>query len=150
MDILREQATYTQQGNLSQFLTDSLNPAFNNATDFQDLFFQDAILRNIDFSVAGSSNIASYRLSLNSYDEKGIQPGFGITRVSPRLYVSMKPSKNVEVTSDTYMGFIKEQRGDGTGNVTPYNIQTFPSSFWQVDETTRRNYAGKNQTQRCT
>lgn len=144
MDILRAQATYTQQGNLSQFLTDSLNPAFNNATDFQDLFFQDAILRNIDFSVAGSSQTASYRLSLNSYDEKGIQPGFGITRVSPRLYVSMKPSKNVEVTSDTYMGFIKEQRGDGTGNVTPYNIQTFPSSFWQIDDVTRNNYAGKN------
>ena len=144
MDILRAQATYAQQGNLSQFLTDSLNPAFNNATDFQDLFFQDAILRNIDFSVAGSSQIASYRLSLNSYDEKGIQPGFGITRLSPRLYVSMKPSKNIEVTSDTYMGFIKEQRGDGTGNVTPYNIQTFPSSFWQIDDVTRRNYAGKN------
>lgn len=144
MDILRAQATFAQQGNLSQFLTDSLNPAFNNATDFQDLFFQDAILRNIDFSVAGSSQIASYRLSLNSYDEKGIQPGFGITRLSPRLYVSMKPSKNIEVTSDTYMGFIKEQRGDGTGNVTPYNIQTFPSSFWQIDDVTRRNYAGKN------
>jgi TonB-linked SusC/RagA family outer membrane protein len=144
MDILRAQATFAQQGNLSQFLTDSLNPAFNNATDFQDLFFQDAILRNIDFSVAGSSQVASYRLSLNSYDEKGIQPGFGITRLSPRLYVSMKPSKNIEVTSDTYMGFIKEQRGDGTGNVTPYNIQTFPSSFWQIDDVTRRNYAGKN------
>lgn len=144
MDILRAQATFAQQGNLSQFLTDSLNPAFNNATDFQDLFFQDAILRNIDFSVAGSSQIASYRLSLNSYDEKGIQPGFGITRLSPRLYVNMKPSKNIEVTSDTYMGFIKEQRGDGTGNVTPYNIQTFPSSFWQIDDVTRRNYAGKN------
>ncbi len=39
MDILREQATYQQQGIMSQFLTDSLNPAFNNATDFQDLFF---------------------------------------------------------------------------------------------------------------
>jgi len=144
MDILRAQATFAQQGNLSQFLTDSLNPAFNNATDFQDLFFQDAILRNIDFSVAGSSQIGSYRLSLNSYDEKGIQPGFGINRLSPRLFVSMKPSKNIELTSDTYMGFIKEQRGDGTGNVTPYNIQTFPSSFWQIDDVTRRNYAGKN------
>lgn len=144
MDILREQATYQQQGVMSQFLTDSLNPAFNNATDFQDLFFQDAILRNIDFSIAGSTQAMSYRLSLNSYSENGLQPGFGIKRLAPRLYVSMKPSKNVEITSDTYMGFVKEQRGDGTGNVTPYNIQTFPSSFWQIDDVTRNNYAGKN------
>jgi TonB-linked SusC/RagA family outer membrane protein len=144
MNILRQQATYLQQRDLSQFLTDSLNPAFNNATDFQDLFFQDAMLNNIDFSVAGSSQTMSYRFSLNSYDEKGVQAGFGIKRVSPRLFVSMKPSKNVEITSDTYMGFITEQRGDGTGNVTPYNIQTFPSSFWQIDDATRRTFAGKN------
>ncbi|HCL05582.1 MAG TPA: hypothetical protein DHW64_06305 [Chitinophagaceae bacterium] len=144
MDILREQATYLQQGQLSQFLTDSLNPAFNNATDFQDLFFKDAILRNVDFSVAGSNQGMSYRLSLNSYQEDGLQPGFYIKRLAPRLYVSMKPSKNMEFTSDTYLGFVKEQRGDGTGNVTPYNIQTFPSSFWRIDDVTRNNYAGKN------
>ncbi len=144
MDILRDQASYTQQGALSQFLTDSLNPAFNNATDFQDLFFKDAFLRNIDFSVAGSNSGMSYRLSLNSYSESGLQPGFGFQRLAPRLFVSMKPSKNVEITSDTYMGFVKEQRGDGTGNVTPYNIQTFPSSFWRIDDVTRNNYAGKN------
>ena len=144
MDILRQQATYTQQGVMNQFLTDSLNPAFNNATDFQDLFFNDAMLRNVDFSVAGSSAGMSYRLSLNSYSEDGIQPGFNVTRFAPRLYVSMKPSKNVEITSDIYMGFVKEQRGDGTGNVTPYNIQSFPSSFWQIDDVTRNNYAGKN------
>jgi hypothetical protein len=58
MDILGSQASYLQQRDLSQFLTDSLNPAFNNATDFQDLFFQDAMLSNIDFSVAGSSATA--------------------------------------------------------------------------------------------
>lgn len=144
MDILSRQATYLQQRDLSQFLTDSLNPAFNNATDFQDLFFQDAMLSNIDFSVAGSSQSMAYRFSLNSYDEKGVQSGFGIKRISPRLFVSMKPSKNVEITSETFMSFIKEQRGDGTGNVTPFNIQTFPSSFWQIDDVTRRNFAGKN------
>ncbi len=144
MDILRDQATYAQQGALNQFLTDSLNPSFNNATDFQDLFFRDALLRNVDFSVAGSTQGMSYRLSLNSYNEEGLQPGFYIKRLAPRLFVNVKPHKNMEFTSDTYFGFVKEQRGDGTGNVTPYNIQTFPSSFWRIDDVTRSNYAGKN------
>lgn len=144
MDILREQATYAQQRGLSQFLTDSLNPAFNNATDFQSLFFQNGMLRNYDLNVAGASENMSYRLSVNRFEEDGIQPGYGIKRTAPRLFVSARPSSKIEVTSDTYFGFIKEQRGDGTGSVTPYNIQTFPSSFWQIDDVTRSNYSGKN------
>ncbi|MES2005887.1 MAG: SusC/RagA family TonB-linked outer membrane protein [Bacteroidota bacterium] len=144
MDLLREQATYTQNKALSQFLTDSLNPAFNNATDFQSLFFRDAMIRNYDFNVAGSSETMSYRLSLNRYEENGIQPGYGITRTAPRLFVSAKPTSNLEFTSDIYLGFVKEQRGDGTGNVVPYSIQSFPSSFWQIDDATRANYLGKN------
>ncbi len=144
MDILREQASYTQQGNLSQFLTDSLNPAFNNATDFQSLFFRDGIIRNIDFNVAGMAEGVSYRLSLNRFEEEGIQPGYGIKRTTPRLFLSAKPTRNIEFTTDLYMGFVKEQRGDGTGNVVPYSIQSFPSSFWRIDDNTRNNYLGKN------
>ncbi len=144
MDILREQASFAQQGALSQFLTDSLNPAFNNATDFQSLFFHNALLKNYDFSVAGQSEGMSYRLSLNRYDEEGIQPGYGIQRTTPRLFLSVKPTKTLEFTTDLYMGFIKEQRGDGNNSIVPYNIQTFPSSFWQIDDVTRANYLGKN------
>lgn len=144
MDILREQANYTQQRGLSQFLTDSLNPAFNNATDFQSLFFRDAMIRNYDFNVAGASETMSYRLSLNRFEENGIQPGYSIKRTAPRLFVSAKPTSKLEFTSDIYLGFVKEQRGDGTGNVVPYSIQSFPSSFWQIDDVTRANYLGKN------
>jgi len=144
MDLLREQASYAQQKSLSQFLTDSLNPAFNNATDFQSLFFNDGLINNYDFNVAAASENMSYRLSLNRYEEKGIQPGYGLNRTAPRLFLSAKPTSNLEFTSDIYLGFVKEQRGDGTGNVTPYNIQTFPSSFWQIDDLTRSNYLGKN------
>ncbi len=34
MDLLYDGGTYVQRGNISQFLTDSLNPAFNNNTDW--------------------------------------------------------------------------------------------------------------------
>lgn len=144
MDILREQASYAQQGALSQFLTDSLNPAFNNATDFQSLYFRDAILKNYDFNVAGMSEGMSYRLSLNRYEEDGIQRGYGIKRTTPRLFMSARPTKSIEFTTDLYMGFLKEQRGNGTGSIVPYSIQSFPSSFWQIDEATRASYLGKN------
>ena len=145
MDILREQTGYEQQRTISQFLTDSLNPAFNNATDFQSLFFRRGFIKNYDFNIAGYSENMSYRLSLNRYQEDGIQRGYGIQRTTPRLFLSMKPLKTIEFTTDLYLGFLKEQRGNGIAdNLTPYSIQTFPSSFWQVDNATRANYLGKN------
>lgn len=140
-----ENASYTQQQNLSLFLTDSLNPAFNNATDFQDLLFQNGLVRNYDFNVAGMGEAMSYRISLNRYEEDGVQPGYGIKRTTPRLFLSVKPAKTLEFTTDLYFGFIKEQRGDGSNNgPTPFNIQTFPSSFWQMDAATRAAFSGKN------
>jgi len=145
MNILASQGTYAQQQGSSQFLTDSLNPAFNNATDWQGLLYRNvAYTKNYDFNVAGMVEGVSYRLSLNRYEEDGIQSGYGIQRTTPRLFLSVKPAKTLEFTTDLYFGFIKEQRGDGTGNSSPYSIQGFPSSFWQIDAATAANYKGKN------
>jgi TonB-linked SusC/RagA family outer membrane protein len=143
--ILANQGSYIQQQTADQFLTDSLNPAFNNATDWQKLLYRDiAYTKNLDFNVAGMTEGVSYRLSLNRYEEDGIQPGYLIQRTTPRLFLSVKPAKTVEFTTDLYFGFIKEQRGDGSGNSAPYSIQGFPSSFWQIDAATAANYKGKN------
>lgn len=145
MDILSRLGNQTQLQNLSPFLTDSLNPAFNNASDFQKILFRpNAWIKNVDFNVAGMTEGMSYRLSLNRYEEDGIQPGYGIQRTTPRLYLSIKPHKNIEFTNDLYFGFIKEQRGDGTGNAAPYNIQNFPSSFYRIDSATAAAFSGKN------
>jgi TonB-linked SusC/RagA family outer membrane protein len=145
MNLLANQGRYDQQQQANQFLTDSLNPAFNNATDWQGLLYRDvAYTKNVDFNVAGMTEGVSYRLSLNRYTEDGIQSGYSIKRTTPRLFLSLKPAKTLEFTTDLYFGFIKEQRGDGTGNSAPYSIQGFPSSFWQVDAATANNYKGKN------
>jgi len=143
--IIANQGSYAQQQTANQFLTDSLNPAFNNATDWQKLLYRDiAYTKNFDFNVAGLNEGVSYRLSLNRYEEDGIQPGYSIKRTTPRLFLSIKPAKTLEFTTDLYFGFIKEQRGDGTGNSAPYSIQGFPSSFWQIDAATAANLKGKN------
>jgi len=43
LDLLYRYGTLSQQSNIPIMLTDSLNPAFNNNTDYQELFFQKTI-----------------------------------------------------------------------------------------------------------
>ena len=148
-DLIAQQNNYNLMGSMSQFLSDSLNPAFNNNTDFQALSFRDAIIHNYDFSIAGAEDKFAYRLSFNSYNEQGVTRGFDLRRITPRLYLSLKPYKGLEITTDLYLGFTKTTHGTGiNGNPFPYAVQNFPSSFWRIDEVNKLAYQGRNSSVR--
>ena len=106
MDLIRNGGNYTNisNGEMSLFLTDSLNPAFNNNVDWQGLFLQKAYLTNVDASVGSSSEKFAYRLSFNYYTEEGVMKGYGATRVAPRLFLQLTPSKNVKISSPIQAG----------------------------------------------
>lgn len=144
MDLINKMASYEQRANMSQWLTDSLNPAFNNNTDFQGLFLQDAIINNVDLNLAAAEERFAYRLSLNRYYEEGVMIGYNLQRMSPRLYLSVKPYKGIEVATDLYMEFTKSKHGSGTGDRYPFTAWGFPSSFWRVTEQDMKNYQGRN------
>ena len=61
------------QTGYSMFLTDSLNTAFNNSTDWQDIFVQNSTLYNIDASISGAFGTNQYRVSLGYYNEEGVR-----------------------------------------------------------------------------
>ena len=143
MDILKEVGTYANNLNLSLYLTDSLNPAFNNNTDWQGLFLQSASVHNIDASVAGAGDYFSYRLSMNRFAEEGVMVGYDYQRINPRLSITVKPNKNLEVTTDIFMGFVKAKHGSGDGSRYPFATWGFPSSFWQINETDKQIYTGR-------
>mgnify|MGYP003042394116 CR=1 FL=1 len=144
--LIEEQRNYVQQGNLSQFLTDSLNPAFNNNTDWQDLFVRDAIVKNVDINLGGAEERFAYRISVNRYEEDGVLRGYNLQRTTPRLFLSFKPYRGIEVTTDLYMGFTKALHGSGqnVNNPYPFSIQAFPSSFWRITEEVEKTYTGRN------
>ena len=146
-DLITQQNNYTAMGNMSIFLSDSLNPAFNNNTDFQELSFRDyAMIQNYDVSIAGAEEKYAYRVALNGYVEEGVARGFDIKRITPRIYFSLRPYKGVEVTTDLYLGLTKATHGTGNtnGNPFPYGVQNFPSSFWRIDEANKAAYQGRN------
>jgi TonB-dependent starch-binding outer membrane protein SusC len=143
MDLLRTQGTYERNLLLSQFLTDSLNPAFNNNTDWQGLFLQSAMISNVDANISAATETFSYRLSFNRYTEEGVMIGYDFQRITPRFFLSAKPTKNLEITTDLFMGFVKSTHGSGDGSKYPFNTWGFPSSFWQSTEIDKQIYTGR-------
>jgi TonB-linked SusC/RagA family outer membrane protein len=146
MDILTQFGDYWRMNNLSPLLTDSLNPGFNNNTDFQGMFLKEAIIHNVEASIAQASDKFSYRLSFSRFYEDGVMRGYDFARTSPRLFLSMRPSEKFEVTTDFFLNFQKSKHGPGNTGFSryPFFIWGFPSSFWNITEQDMKNYTGRN------
>ncbi|MEO1011607.1 MAG: TonB-dependent receptor [Bacteroidota bacterium] len=65
---------------------EELNNLLNNATDYQDLAFTDAIIRNVQLSVSGATDTdLNYFLSVNNFLQDGIVRTSGFERNSFRM-----------------------------------------------------------------
>ncbi|RZL05896.1 MAG: SusC/RagA family TonB-linked outer membrane protein, partial [Pedobacter sp.] len=94
MEVLQRQLTFADQRNLPFILTDSLNPAYNANTDWQDLFYRTGRINNVDLGVSGGSdNGITYRFSGGYYNEDGIITGTGFKRYSGRLNMTTRAMK---------------------------------------------------------
>ncbi|MCX2486359.1 SusC/RagA family TonB-linked outer membrane protein [Pedobacter sp. MR2016-24] len=143
MDYLYGQGTYDRlQAGLSQILTDSLNVAFNNNTDWQGLFTQNAGIYNIDASVSAAEDKYSYKFAVNKYYEEGVYKGYDFDRLTPSLFLMVKPSKAISVNTNIIYGNSKAKHGMGTGAVSPFITWGFPSSFFKVRELEEQLYSG--------
>jgi len=134
---------YDRLGNLSMMLTDSLNAAFNNNTDWQGLFLQTGNISNVDASIAGATDKYSYRLSFNRYFEEGVMKGYDINRVTPSLFFQVSPTKKLLVQTNLFVGLTKAKHGQGDQTKYPFTTWGFPSSFWNIGPTEQELYTGR-------
>ena len=146
MSVINQYATPGQLANLPQLLTDSLNPYFNNATDWQGLFYRNGSVRNVDMTMSAASPNVSYRLSGNYYNEKGIIEKFGYTRYAIRGNFDFKI--NPKLNSQFIVGISKgdRQRGmkfyNNSDANTPVSGATQPSSFFRLTAFDSANFTG--------
>jgi TonB-linked SusC/RagA family outer membrane protein len=145
--LLQTYGNYTNWATLPQLLTDSLNPYFNNATDWQGLFYRNAAIQNADMSMSAAGENMSYRVSANYYNEQGTIKAFDFKRYSLRGNFDFKMSP--KLTSQFTIAFTHSdrQRGDKLSNSddnTPFNINNgdLPSSFFRMNAFDSSNYLG--------
>jgi len=130
-------------GLISPMLTDSLNPAFNNNTDWQGLFLQSANINNVHVSIGMAMEKFLYRFSVQRYYEEGVMMGFENENLTPRLLLQVNPMDNFRFESNIFAGFTKAKHGSGDDAKYPFTTWGFPSSFYEMTDTERSVYTGR-------
>lgn len=146
MNILRQYATPTQLYSLPQLLTDSLNPSFNNATDWQSLFYRSASVKNADLTMSQASDNVNYRLSIGYYNSEGIIRTTGYQRYSLRGNFGFKINSKLNV--QMVLGMVKESRQAGrkyqnSDDNTPFSGSSQPTSFYYINGFDSSGYLGE-------
>ncbi len=134
MDLI-DPLTLTQKRNLPYILTDSLNPAYNANTDWQNLFFQRGLITNADMNISGGGEQSSYRFSLGYYDEDGIIKATGFSRYTARFTLNARALDNKLDINPIITYFRSDKdRGNGDDNV-PMSLGAgnMPSSLLALD-----------------
>jgi TonB-linked SusC/RagA family outer membrane protein len=107
---------------LPPVLTDENNPAFNNAYDYQDLFYQTGLSQQYNLDMSGGSEKNSFRVGMGYYHEKGILVGFGFSRFT--LNASLTNDISSAIHNDLSFRLTYLNRKGGQTD----NLRSFPTS----------------------
>lgn len=147
MDILNEYGSHAQLGVISQILTDSLNPSYNNATDWQDLFYSTGRISNYDVNISAGNDVLNYRLSLNHYNEDGIMRNTGFKRYSLRGNFDFRLFPIAKTSLIISASRMDRKRGLGRsaneGDPLPVDKGSMPSSFVKLNDVDYEYYYGQ-------
>ena len=125
---------------LPSVLTDKYNPAFNNAYDYQKMFYQSGITQNYDLSMDGGSEKSSYRIGLGHYDEKGVLVGYGFKRTTLNASLVNDIGKHLHNDFSARFSYLDRQGGlNSYMKAMPTNPINLPSSlFYRTPDELKR------------
>ena len=125
--------------NLSFLLTDSLNPAFNGHTDWQDLYYRTGRVNSADLSLSGGgAGGMNYRFSAGLYDEDGIVKATGFKRYSMRLNLMSRALKE-RLMINPIVAYSRTDRSRAGGEGVATDARWTPASYFNLSDT-RKDY----------
>ncbi len=117
-------------------LTDKYNPAFNNAYDYQDLFYQNGITQRYDLSMDGGQEKSAFRVGIGYYNETGVLIGYDFSRIT--MNASLTNDINKYLHNDFSVRLSHMNRNGGQTDFMkayPTNPTNLPSSlFYRTDK----------------
>ncbi|MDP4185003.1 MAG: SusC/RagA family TonB-linked outer membrane protein [Bacteroidota bacterium] len=145
MQNLYDTGNYFQLRKNPIMLTDSLNPAFNNHTDWFGLFYKPGIVQNYDVALTGGTDKSNYRLSANYYDEHGALRGTGFQRYTFNNKLFNKLWDRVEMTTTMTYSLINRNPAPGgdSRSVLSISADNFPSSLLYLSPEDKKMYLGQ-------
>lgn len=107
---------------LPPVLTDKNNPAFNNAYDYQDMFYQTGLSNQYNLDMSGGNAKSAFRVGMGYYKEKGILVGFDFSRFTLNASLTNDISKSIHNDLSLRLTYLTRQGGQTD------NMKSFPTS----------------------
>lgn len=99
------------------FLADSLNPYYNNSTNWQDIFYQSTYNQTHNVNISGGNPTFNYKTDLGYYHENGVIRNTGFDRYSISTNSQYQPNPKLRVFTTLSAQLGKRKLGSGNGLV---------------------------------
>lgn len=96
-------------------LQDSLNPFYNNQTNWYKYSFQTGKVVNANIQASGGSDKMQYMIGAGYYNEKGIMLSSDYSRANLMVNLSAKPAPIMTATAQVYMAYMDKSRNLNSG-----------------------------------
>ncbi|WGQ16446.1 SusC/RagA family TonB-linked outer membrane protein [Sphingobacterium faecium] len=114
--ILRNDTTLArafQRINDSPMLADSLNPYYNNSTDWQSYFYRNTYNQTHNVNISGGERVFNYKVNMNYYDENGIIANTGFKRYTVQSNMQYEPNDRFRMMANVNANVAENQMGSG-------------------------------------
>ncbi|WP_398455145.1 SusC/RagA family TonB-linked outer membrane protein [Sphingobacterium thalpophilum] len=99
--------------NDSPILADTLNPYWNNSTDWQSFFYRNTTNQSHNVNISGGENIFNYKTNVNYYDENGIIANTGMKRYTVQSNMQYQPSDRFLMRANVNVNLVQNKMGSG-------------------------------------
>lgn len=99
--------------NNSPILADSLNPYYNNSTNWQSYFYRTTMNTSHSVNISGGDQTFNYKIAPGYYGEKGIVENTGFTRYSLPMNMQYRPTDNFRLFVNLSPSLAKNSTGSG-------------------------------------
>lgn len=120
----------------AQFLTDSLNPFYNNSTDWQGLFYRTTVNTNNNIQISGGNIKMNYKANFAYQKNQGVIKNTGFNKYSLNMQLYMQPIPRLRIGAQLFSALGQKQRGNGggltgngAGNAFTSSLLPGPSKF---------------------
>lgn len=118
------------QQKISDYLQDSLNPYFNNSTNWWKYVYKTGKILNANLQASGGSERMQYMVGAGYYEETGIAINSSYGRYNLSSNLTAKPTKGLDLNVRLYLAYTNKDRD--TRNLMSHNrfevITADPSS----------------------
>ena len=94
-------------------ISDSLNPYWNNHTDWQDQFYRVTYNHSHNLSFMGGNSVFNYKINGNYYTEQGIVKNTDFNRYALTANMFYSPNERFSIGADIKLGFTTNSTGSG-------------------------------------